>query len=171
MARRKSSGLFETLAKAVFQTGTTVHRKTDWLGRRVTVVTHHDSGKTKKYTHGTGLFGNTTRTETRKGGRVVERGKIKKSFWTGTPVERAERTDRAGQQVTRKYGTGFFGNKMQTTVTDPDGAHGSGTTRPGFIHGTRTNFTSHQICRHCGTSVSSINGSFQCSCGRRWGRR
>src|SRR5271170_880891 len=77
MARRKSSGLFETLVKTVFRTGTTVHRHRDLLGRKVTKVEHHDTGKTKTYTHGTGLFRNSTRTVTTKDGNITERGKLK----------------------------------------------------------------------------------------------
>jgi hypothetical protein len=168
MARRKSSGLLETLVKAVFQTGTTVNRRRDCLGRKVTTVKHHDTGKTKTYTHGTGLFNNTTRTVTTQNGNVTERGKLKSTFF-GTPVERAER---AIESVKRKYGQGLFGNKVKTTVTDNAGnVTGSGVTSPGFFGGTRSQFARIQNCHHCGASVSSDNGRFQCVCGRVWGRR
>lgn len=49
MGRRRQSGLFETMLKSTFGVGTTVHYKTDWLGRKQKVVKHHDSGK-KKHT-------------------------------------------------------------------------------------------------------------------------
>jgi len=168
MARRKSSGLFETLVKAVFHSGTTVHRSKDWLGRKVTKVKHHDTGKTKTYTHGTGFFGNTTRTVTRQNGEVTERGKLKKTFF-GTPIERAER---ANESVTRTYGQGFFGDTTRTTVRDSNGsAAGAGSTSPAFFGGTRTHFTRTQDCRRCGATVASNDGSYRCSCGRIWGRR
>lgn len=143
MGRRRSSGFFETLFKTVFSTGTTVHRERNWLGQKVTRVVHHDTGKTKKYTHGCGLFGDTTRTETQDGnGKVTERGKLKKTFFLGTPVEKAEKQDGSGRKVKRTYGQGFFGDKMITETQDQSGAQvGEGQTKPGFFGGTRTGYT------------------------------
>lgn len=169
MGKRKSSGLFETIVKSVLGTGTTVHRDRDWLGHSRTVVKHHDTGKTKTYTHGTGFFGNVTKTKTKENGRVVERGKIRKTFWTGTPIESAERTD--GTTVERTYGQGFFEDKMKTQVYGPDGHEvGSGQTKPRFLGGTNTTHVRYQDCRNCGNSVASTDGRFFCTCGRRWGR-
>jgi hypothetical protein len=173
MGRRRSSGFFETLFKSVFSTGTTVHRTKNWLGQRVTVVKHHDTGKTKKYTHGTGFFGTTTRTETRDGsGRVVERGKLKKTLILGTPVENAEKQDGSGRTVKRKYGQGFFGNKMTTQTYDGAGAEvGNGQTKPSLFFGaTRTEYTG--TCYGCdGTGTRTFDcrncqgsGTYQGQC-------
>lgn len=112
MGRRRQSGLFETLFKSVFGVGTAVHYKTDWLGRKQKVVKHHDSGKTKTYTHGTGFFGNKTRTKTVKQGRVVEEGTVRENlFWSGA-TEHARKMD--GTDVTRKYSPGFFRDHVTT---------------------------------------------------------
>lgn len=166
--RRRSSGLFESIAKSLFSTGTTVHRKKDWLGRKVTVVKHHDSGKTKTYTHGTGFFGNTTKTETTQNGQVIEQGKLKKTFFLGTPVEKARRKN--GDQVTRTYDRGWIGKRMDTSITHADGSKGSGSTSAGLFSGTKTHYTKTQTCHRCHSDVTSSDGYFQCSCGHRWGR-
>lgn len=168
MARRRSSGFFETVFKTVFQTGTTVHRDRDWLGRSRTTVKHHDTGKTKTYTHGTGLVGTTTKTKTKdRQGKVTERGKLKKTFLLGTPVENATKTDRSGRKVKRIYGRGFFGKKMITTTSD-----GSGETKPGFFGGTKTSYVGE--CHGCDGNgkrtakcgVCSGSGTFVGTCGR-----
>lgn len=113
MARRKSSGFLETLFKSAFGVGTTVHYKTDWLGRRQKVVRHHDSGKTKTYTHSDGLlFGGTT-TRTTRHGREIERGRVHKGFFGGIN-ERATRSD--GTRVERNYHSGLLRDRVTTTA-------------------------------------------------------
>lgn len=124
MARRKPSGFLETLLKSAFGVGTTVHYRTDWLGRRQKVVKHHDTGKTKTYTHSDGfLFGGTT-TRTTHGGRTIERGRIRKGFFGGV-TEHAKRDD--GTTVERRYRSGLFTDYV-TTTEDGDcyGCGGSG---------------------------------------------
>jgi hypothetical protein len=112
MGRRRQSGFFETLLKSLFGFGTTVHHETNWLGQKQTVVKHHDSGKTKTYTHGTGLFGNKTRTKTVKQGRVVEEGTIQENhFWSGA-TEDARKSD--GTTVTRQFSPGLFRDHVTT---------------------------------------------------------
>lgn len=68
MGRRRQSGLFETMLKSTFGVGTTVHYKTDWLGRKQKVVKHHDSGKKTTYTHGTGFLATQPKPRQRSGG-------------------------------------------------------------------------------------------------------
>jgi DnaJ-class molecular chaperone len=113
MSRRRSSGLFETLIKSAFGFGTTVHYKKDFWGHKQKVVKHHDSGKKKTYTHGTGFWGTTTKTKTEKNGSVIEEGKLKKRFWGGAD-EHAQRAD--GTTVERNYRPGFFKNHVTTHV-------------------------------------------------------
>ena len=113
MARRRSSGLFETIVKSAFGFGTTVHYKKDWLGHSQKIVQHHDSGKKKTYTHGCGFFGNTAKTKTEKHGSVIEEGKLKQRFWGGAD-EHAERRD--GTTVERNYRPGFFKNHITTHI-------------------------------------------------------
>lgn len=113
MASRRGSGFFETLFKSAFGFGTTVHHKADWLGRQQKVVKHHDSGKKKTYTHGTGVFGTTTKTKTESGGRIIEEGKLKQRFWGGAD-EHAKRAD--GTTVDRNYRPGFFKNHVTTRI-------------------------------------------------------
>ncbi|HRM68045.1 MAG TPA: hypothetical protein PLO71_01320 [Thauera phenylacetica] len=124
MARCKSSGFLETLLKSAFGVGTTVHYRIDWLGRRQKVVKHHDTGKTKTYTHSDGfLFGGTT-TRTSQNGRSIESGRIHKG-WFGRVTEHAERDD--GTKVERRYRSGLFMDRV-TTTEDGDcyGCSGSG---------------------------------------------
>lgn len=114
MARKRSSGFLETLFKSVLGVGTTVHYDTDWLGRRQKVVKHHDSGKTKTYTHSDGfLFGGTT-TRTTQGGREIERGRVRKGFFGGA-TEQAVRAD--GTRVERTYSPGLFRDHVTTTAS------------------------------------------------------
>ena len=113
MGRRKKSGLFETLVKSAFGFGTTVSYKTDWQGRKQKIVKHHDSGKTKTYTQGCGILGNTTRTETTKNGRTVESGTVRKNYYFNGATEHAKRSD--GTNVTRNYSRGVFGDAVTTT--------------------------------------------------------
>lgn len=139
---RKSSGFWETMFKTIFREGTTVHREKDWLGRKRTIVKHHDSGKTKTYTHGTGFFGNTTKTVTKnRQGDALERGKIKKTFLLQRSVEKAKKVN-SGEKVKRSYGRGLTGKKMVTKTP-----RGKGVAEPGFIAGTRSNYTS--ACNRC----------------------
>jgi hypothetical protein len=110
---RRSSGLFEIFVKSAFGFGSTTHYKKDWLGHSQKVVKYHDSGKKKTYTHGTGFFGNTTKTKTQRGGQTIEKGYIKKNLlWDAT--EHAERAD--GTRVTRKYKPGLFKNHVTAHV-------------------------------------------------------
>ena len=113
MGRRKSSGLFETLVKSAFGVGTTVHYKTNWLGQKQKVVKHHDSGKTKTYTHGCGILGNTTKTKTTQHGQTLEKGKLKQNFFIGA-TEHATKAD--GSSIERKYSPGFLRDHVTTTV-------------------------------------------------------
>lgn len=155
MGRRRSSGFLETLVKSVFGTGTTVRRSRDWAGRKVTTVKHYDSGKTKKYVHGTGLCGNTTRTVTRNAnGQVTERGKVRKTF-LGATVEKAQKTQ-SRRKVKRKYGQGLSGNKMKTVVSSQTGERvGSGVTKPSLFGKTRSRYTG--TCFGCdGTGLKSL---------------
>ena len=114
MGRRKGSGFLETVFKSLFSTGTTVHYDTDWLGRKRKIVTHHDTGKTKTYTHGTGLFGNVTKTKTEKHGRIIEEGRLKENFFWSGATEHSRRTD--GTQIERKYRPGFFRDHVTTHI-------------------------------------------------------
>lgn len=124
MARRKSSGFLETLFKSAFSVGTTVHYRTDWLGRRQKVVKHHDTGKTKTYTHSDGFLFGGTNTRTTQDGRTIERGRIRKGFF-GSVTEHAERSD--GTRVERRYRSGLFGDYVGTTEDgDCYGCNGSG---------------------------------------------
>lgn len=160
---RKSSGFFETVIKSLCGSGTTVHRSRNWLGQNVTKVVHHDTGKTKTYTHGTGLFGTSTRTVTKKGGKVVEQGKLKKTFFLGTPVEQAKKMDGSGRTVKRVYGQGIFGNKMKTKTYGSSGREvGSGETNPSFFLGTTK---SHYVgeCYCCNGSGSKTVTCRSCS--------
>lgn len=112
MGRRRQSGFFETFFKSALGFGTTVHRKTDWLGRKKTIVKHHDSGKTKTYTHGTGFFGNKTSTKTVKHGRVIEEGRVRKNlFWPGATEHSRKRY---GTSVTRSFSPGIFRGHVTT---------------------------------------------------------
>jgi hypothetical protein len=113
MARRRSSGLLETFIKSALGTGTTVHYKTDWLGRKQKVVWHLDTGKQKAYTHGCGFLGNITKTKTEKDGHLIEEGYLKKNFFGGT-TEYAQKTD--GTEIERKYSPGFFRDHVATQV-------------------------------------------------------
>jgi hypothetical protein len=115
MGRRKQSGFFESMLKSAFGTGTTVHYKTDWLGRKQKVVKHHDSGKTKTYTHGAGLFGNKTRSKTVKNGKVVEEGTVRKNVFFSGATESA--TKRDGTKVHRSYSPGIFKDHVRTSQT------------------------------------------------------
>ncbi|HPP52183.1 MAG TPA: hypothetical protein PK777_04460 [Thermoguttaceae bacterium] len=118
---RKSSGLFETIVKSAFGIGTTVHRTTDWLGRPKTIVKHHDSGKTKEYTHGTDFFGDKTRVRVKNGsGHVTQQGHIKKNFW-GNKYETLEHTDGSGRSSKRKFNVGIFVPKDKLTTYDAQG--------------------------------------------------
>jgi DnaJ-class molecular chaperone len=110
---RRSSGLFETIIKSAFGFGTTVQYKKDFWGHKQKVVKHHDSGKKKTFTHGTGFFGTTTKTKTEKNGSVVEEGKLKKRFWGGAD-EHAKRAD--GTNIERNYRPGFFKNHVTTHI-------------------------------------------------------
>jgi len=112
MGRRRQSGFFETLFKSAFGVGTTVHYKTDWLGRKKKVVKHHDSGKAKTYTHGTGFFGNKTRTKTVKHGRVIEEGTVHENVFLSGATEHARKRD--GTEVQRKYSPGIFRDHVST---------------------------------------------------------
>lgn len=112
MGRRRQSGIFETLFKSAFGVGTTVHYKTDWLGRKKKVVKHHDSGKTKTYTHGAGFFGNKTRTKTVKHGRVIEEGTVRENLFGSGATEHARNRD--GTEVKRNYSPGIFRDHVST---------------------------------------------------------
>jgi hypothetical protein len=128
MAGRRSSGLFETIIKSTLGFGTTVHHKSDWLGRRQTVVKHHGSGKKKTYTHGAGFFGNITKTKTEKRGRIVEQGTLKKRFWGGAD-EHVKRDD--GTKIERKYRPAFFFKRVTTIITGQCWTcNGTGTFQP-----------------------------------------
>jgi len=164
--RRKSSGFFETVFKAATGTGTTVHRKKDWIGRNVTVVKHHDTGKAKKYTHGAGLFGDTTKTETRDGsGRVTERGKVKKSM-LGSTVEVSKKQDRSGRTVERVLNESllgrvvrFFTGEGTTTTYDASRAPvGTGTTGTTWLGRTTTKYTGQCFgCEGKGSKTLTCN--------------
>lgn len=115
MGRRRESGFFGSLIKSVLGVGTSVNHKTDWLGREQKVVKHHDSGKKKTYTHGTGIFGNKTTTRTSKDGKTVEKGTIRKNLIFPGATEYSKRSD--GTEVKRSYSPGLFRNHVTTTVS------------------------------------------------------
>ena len=180
--RRKSSGFFETVYKSVTGTGTTVHRKKGWLGRNVTVVKHHDTGKTKKYTHGAGLFGTTTKTETRDGhGKVTERGKVKQTV-LGSTVEVSQKQDGSGQTTKRVLNESllgrifrFFTGEGTTTTHDASGSQvGTGTTGTTWLGGTTTEYTGQcfgcegkgsktLICNNCAGSGTFVGACRVCA--------
>ena len=113
MGRKKSSGLFETAIKSIFGFGTTVHYKESWTGKKQKVVKHHDSGKTKTYTHGCGFFGNKTKTKTTQGWRTLEEGTVKKNIFFKGATEHAKKSD--GTYVERSYKPGVFRDHVCTT--------------------------------------------------------
>ena len=121
MGRRKNSGLLEVLVKSAFGFGSTKKTKKNIWGQNQTVVTYHGSNNKKKtYTHGTGLFGDTTKTKTTKGffNQTVEKGKVRKHWFFGGATETSHRND--GSKITRKFTPSIFGkDKVETTV---DGA-------------------------------------------------
>jgi DnaJ-class molecular chaperone len=115
MGRRSSSG-FETFVKSLFRSGTTVHRGKNIFGQRQTVVTHHDTGKKKVYTHDCGLLGNLTKSKTKNQGRITERGKVKKGLF-GTK-EVAARED--GTTIKREFEKGIISkDRTVTRVVGP----------------------------------------------------
>ena len=114
MGRRHSSGLFETLFKSAFGFGSTVKYETSFWGNKRKVVTYHDTGKKKTYSHGHGIFGNVTKTTTKVSGRTVERGTVKPNlFWGAT--EHAKRAD--GTRVKRNYSPGIFKDHVSTRLS------------------------------------------------------
>lgn len=115
MGRKRSSGIFETLMKSVLGVGTTVKYKTSFWGREQKIVTHHDSGKKKTYSHGHGIFGNTTRTVTKQNGRVIERGELRENFFFAGATEHARQPD--GTTVKRSYTPGILRDHVRTKVT------------------------------------------------------
>jgi len=113
MARKKSSGLFETAVKSLLGFGTTVRYKKSWTGKRQKVVKHHDTGKTKTYTHGCGLFGNKTKTRTTKGWHTIEEGTVKGNTFFKGATEYAQKSD--GTYVKRSYKPGIFRDHVYTS--------------------------------------------------------
>lgn len=113
MAKRRSSGFLETLFKSVLGVGSTVRYKKDFWGHSQKIVTYHDSGKEKTYSHGHGIFGDVTKTTTRKGGTVTETGKLRKNLLFGA-TEHSTRTD--GTEVKRSYKPGIFRDHVATHV-------------------------------------------------------
>jgi DnaJ-class molecular chaperone len=133
--KRKNSG--GSFFGALFGARKTVKHKTNWVGQRVTVVKYRDSGKTKSYTQGAGLFGPKIRTETRnRNGRLVERGYLRTSTLTGKTSEHSKRVDGSGRSITRQHDRGMFRNKTITKVHDGCGRQvASGITTQGVITG------------------------------------
>ena len=114
MGRRHSSGLFETLFKSAFGFGSTVKYETSFWGHKRKVVTYHDTGKKKTYSHGHGILGNVTKTTTKVGGRTVERGTLRSNLLWGA-TEHATRTD--GSRVKRSYTPGIFRDHVSTRIS------------------------------------------------------
>lgn len=116
MGRRKNSGFWETLVKSSLGFGSTKHTRKNIWGKKQTVVKYHGSRKTKIYTHGTGLFGNKTKTETKKGFlNTDEKGQVRKHWFFGGATETSYRND--GSKITRRFIPTFFGkDKVSTTV-------------------------------------------------------
>ncbi|MDP1712239.1 MAG: hypothetical protein Q8K86_07260 [Candidatus Nanopelagicaceae bacterium] len=128
MGRRQESGFFETLIKSWTGCGTTTHYSKDWLGHKTKTVVHHDSGKTKKYTHGTGIFGHGTNVEVTKKGRTVQKGYVGKGL-LGGKYEQLEHTDGSGRSSTKEFNVGLLAKKDKLTTYDAQGkedGHGEG---------------------------------------------
>jgi len=144
----RSSGLLETLVKAVFGFGTTVHHSTGFLGRRQKVVIHHDTGKSKHISHGHGVLGNITRIEKRRGDAVTETTTHKRRFWGGH-----DRTTHQsnGNRIDSEHRPGFFRNRGSLSVS------GSCWT----CEGTGTFAKTGKTCRKC-------EGSGRYSKSRTW---
>jgi hypothetical protein len=135
----RSSGFIETLVKAAFGFGTTVHHSTDFLGRRKKVVVHHDSGKSKHISHGHGFLGNVTHIEKRHGNAVVETSTHKRRFWGGHD----RTTHKAnGNRIDSEHRPGFFRSHGSRRV--------SGSCWP--CEGTGTFPRTGKTCRRCGGS-------------------
>jgi hypothetical protein len=113
MSKRRSSGLFETMVKSAFGFGSTVQYKESFWGKPQKIVTYHDSGKTKTYSHGHGIFGDVTKTTTRTDGRVIESGTVRKNLLYGA-TEHARRMD--GTEVRRAYVPGIFTSHVHTKI-------------------------------------------------------
>ena len=159
---RRSSGLFETIIKSAFGFGTTVQYKKDFWGHKQKVVKHHDSGKKKTFTHGTGFLGTTTKTKTEKNGRVVEEGKLKKRFWGGAD-EHAKRAD--GTTVERNYRPGFFKDHVTTHINGQCfkcSGTGSKTLDCKICNGTGTHTGSCRFCTGQGTVHLNAKPCFTC---------
>lgn len=158
MGRKNSSGFLETLIKSALGVGTTVHYRTDWLGHKQKIVKHHDSGKTKTYTHGCGFFGNTTKTKTTLNGNVYETGKVKPNILWGA-TENAQRSD--GSSVHRQYSPGFFRDHVTTHLNGVcfkcDGA-GHKTLTCRLCAGTGMIHLNAMTCNRCNGS-GKINGT------------
>ncbi len=89
--------------------------------------------------------------------------------------------DRSPPQRTVKYGTTILGDKTKTIQYHDTGKEVEQVTGNDWLGrktkktyvtkpGQRTPAIRYQDCRSCGAPVASIDGSYVCSCGRRWGR-
>lgn len=92
--------------------GKTVRHETDWLGRKKKIVEDHYRGTRKTYSYGHGFFGDVTKTETTRGGRLVEVGEVKRPLFTNNRTEVSKRSD--GTNVSKRYEKSFFSNDILT---------------------------------------------------------
>ena len=152
MARKKSSGFFETLIKSIFSSGTTVHRGHNWLGQKVTRVVNHETGTTQQHTRGQGFFGDvTTRETTDKHGKTINRKRTKPGILWGTTTTHSgvcRCCKGAGSKVLSCHpcaGSGTFSGTC-------GGCSGTGRYQPasGPCHACRaTGYRSGSACRRC----------------------
>ncbi len=76
--------------------------------------------------------------------------------WLGDKKKTIEYHD-TGKEVQQITSSDWLGRKTNKTyVTKP---------------GRQRQKVRYQTCNRCGSSVASTDGSYHCSCGRRWGRR
>lgn len=78
------------------------------------------------------------------------------------------------------YGTTWFGErtkniKYHDTGKEVDQVTSTSllgqTTKTTYVSNPGTPQAAFQKCHRCGASVASMDGSFHCDCGKRWGRR
>jgi hypothetical protein len=82
--------------------------------------------------------------------------------WSGGRKTSIEYHD-TGKKVEYVSGTNWLGRNTKKTYVKP------GDRRKNV--GDRNPRSRSQQCKKCGSAVFSTDGSFSCSCGRRWGRR
>lgn len=74
MSRRRRSSFIDEALKSALGVGKTVRHERGLFGTKKTVVTYHDSGKTKTFTPEAGVFGSRIRTKTYRHGVATKEG-------------------------------------------------------------------------------------------------